>query len=187
MAEQFAKNFGVPVDWQPYLLRPDAPREGWALPDRIKAMKNRPDNPLNARAKQLGLTLVEREWIPNSRRALAANEHIRKQGLEALHAYHSAVNVRYWSKGEDLSQLDVLEGAAKDAGLDTRGLREAVENDTFEQTIDDSIAKAHAMGIHAVPTYVFFDGEKPIGAIQGAQEYAVFERAAAQLGLKKHS
>jgi hypothetical protein len=30
---------------------------------------------------------------------------------------------------------------------------------------------------------VFFDGDRPVGAIQGAQEYAVFQRAAKQLGL----
>ncbi len=189
MAERFSKDYSfdgkpVPVDWQPFLLRPDAPLEGWALPERIKAMKNRPDNPLHLRAKQLGLPLVERDWIPNSRRALAANEYVRELGgLEKLHAYHSAVNARYWGQGEDLSKLDVLEAAARDAGIDPAGVREAVESGTYDQRIDDGIAKANAMGIHAVPTYVFFDGERPIGAIQGAQEYAVFERAAAQLGL----
>ena len=34
-------------------------------------MKSRPDNPLQARAKQLGITMVERDRIPSSRRAHA--------------------------------------------------------------------------------------------------------------------
>lgn len=177
------KEYGIAVDWQPYLLRPDAPLEGWALPARIKAMKDRPDSPLHLRAKELGLPLVQHDWVPNSRRALAANEHVRAQGLDPLHAFHSAVNARYWGKGEDLSNIDMLEAAARDAGVDPEGLREAVESGTYEQRIDDGIQQAHAMGIHAVPTYVFFDGDKPVGAIQGAQEYAVFQRAAAQLKL----
>jgi len=191
VAERFAKDYSfdgqpVTVDWQPFLLRPEAPAEGWALPERIKAMKNRPDNPLHLRAKELGLPLVERDWVPSSRPALAANEFVREQGgLTKLHAYHSAVNARYWGKGEDLSKVDVLEAAARDAGVDPAGLREAVESGTYAQRIDDGMRAAHAMGIHAVPTYVFFDGDRPIGAIQGAQEYAVFQRAAAQLGLTR--
>lgn len=183
MAEQFSKQYAVPVDWQPYLLRPDAPREGWALPAQIKARMNTPDNPLHVRAKQLGLPIVEREWIPNSRLALAANEFVRGLGLEQLHAFHSAVNARYWGKGEDISRFEVLQAAANDIGVDGAAMREAVEQGGFERQVDESIAAAHRLGIHAVPTYVFFDGDQPLGAIQGAQEYSVFERAAKQLGI----
>ena len=174
----------MPVDWQPFLLRPDAPDEGWPLPGYIKARMNRPDNPLHQRAKALGLPLVERDWVPSSRRALAANEHVRTLGLEALHRFHSAVNDRYWGRGEDLSSWETLEGAARDAGLDGSGLREAVHGSGLLQRVEEGIAAAHQLGVHAVPTYVFFDGERPVGAIQGAQEYEVFERAAQRLGLQ---
>ncbi len=173
----------MPVDWQPYLLRPEAPPEGWALPESIRAKMNHPDNPLQARAKALKLPLVEREWVPNSRRALAANEYVRTLGLEKLHQFHSAVNDHYWGRGEDLSKWPVLEAAAKDVGVDGAAMREAVEQGGLDAAVDQSIAAAHRMGIHAVPTYVFFDGDRPIGAIQGAQEYEVFRRAAKQLGL----
>lgn len=171
------------VDWQPFLLRPEAPKEGWALPEHIRAKASDPSYPLTARAKALGLPLVHRDWIPNSRRALAANEHVRTLGLEKLHEFHSAVNLRYWGKGEDLSQWPMLEAAAKDIGVDGAAMREAVEQGALDRQVDEGLAKAHRLGVHAVPTYVFFDGDRPIGAIQGAQEYAVFERAAKQLKL----
>ena len=186
MAERFAKDYGVPVDWQPFLLRPEAPKEGWPLPEHIKARANSPDSPLHVRAKQLGLPLVERTWVPNSRRALAANEYVRTLGLEKLHQFHSAVNGRYWGNGEDLSTWPVLEAAAKDIGADAAAMREAVENGGLEQQVDDGIRAAHQMGIHAVPTYVFFDQDRPLGGIQGAQEYEVFDRAAKQLGITKN-
>src|SRR5262245_22935907 len=112
-AQQFSREYRVPLDWQPFLLRPETPDEGWPLPAQIKARMNRPDDPLDLRAKALELPLVEREWIPSSRRALAANEHVRTLGLEKLDAFHSAVNFRYWSKGEDLSKWETLEGAAR--------------------------------------------------------------------------
>lgn len=182
--QRFHEEYGIAVDWQPFLLRPDAPKEGWALPENIKARINSPDNPLAVRAKAVGLELHHREWIPNSRRALAANEWVRQTaGLEKLHAFHSAVGDHYWAKSEDISTWDVLMAAAADVGLDGKAMRDAVDNGTFEAQIDESIARANEMGIHAVPTYVFFRGDEPVGAIQGAQEYEVFQRAAKQLGL----
>ena len=184
MAERFSKQFSVPVEWQPFLLRPDAPLEGWALPEHIRAKMNRADNPLQARARELGLPLVERDWVPNSRLALAANEYVRGAGgLEKLHAFHSAVNARYWGRGEDLSKWPVLEAAAAEVGVDGAAMRGAVEAGALQARVDEGIAAAHRLGVHAVPTYVFFEGERPVGAIQGAQEYSVFERAAKQLGL----
>lgn len=189
-AQRFSREHGVPLDWQPFLLRPDAPLEGWPLPAYIAERMNRPDNPLTARAEALGLKLVERSWIPNSRRALAANEHVRTFGLEKLDGFHSAVNRRYWTLGEDLSKWETLEGAMQDIGLDASGLRSAVESQNLDARIDESMAAAHALGIQAVPTYVFYrrgaegtEGDEPVAAIQGAQEYEVFERAARQLGL----
>lgn len=183
MAERLSKEHGVAVDWQPYLLRPEAPQEGWPLPEHLAAKMNQPDNPLTQRAKAMGLPLQQRKWVPNSRRALAANELVRALGTQKLHELHSAVNDHYWARGEDLSQWPVLEAAAKDIGVDLAALRATADEAELDRRIDDSIAAAHRMGIHAVPTYVFFDGDKPLGAIQGAQEYAVFERAAKQVGL----
>ena len=185
MAERLSREYGVPVDWQPFLLRPDAPAEGWPLPEAIRAKASLPDHPLTVRAKALGLPLVHRDWVPNSRRALAANELVRELGLDKLDAFHSAVNARYWGRGEDLSQWPVLEAAAADIGVDGAAMREAVEAGALADRVDAGLAAAHRLAVHAVPTYVFFDGDRPVGAIQGAQEYEVFERAAKQLGLSR--
>jgi predicted DsbA family dithiol-disulfide isomerase len=186
VAERFHSEYGVPIDWQPFLLRPEAPDEGWPLPDAIKAKMNRPDNPLQLRAQALGLPLVERSHVPSSRRALQANEFVRQAGgLQKLDAFHSAVNARYWGKGEDLSQWPVLESAAKEIGVDAAAMREQVEAGAFREAVEKGIADAHRIGIHAVPTYLFMRGDEPLFAIQGAQEWDMFQRAAKRLGLQK--
>jgi predicted DsbA family dithiol-disulfide isomerase len=184
-AERFKKEFGVEVEWEPYLLRPDAPDKGWAIPEHIKAKMNRPDNPLQARAKELGITMVEREWIPSSRLALECNEFIRPFGIEKLDAFHNAVNARYWTKGEDLSDWKVLEAAANDVGLDGAAMREKVSSGAFKKTVAERIEEAQKLGVNAVPTYVFLKDGEPVFGIQGAQEYPAFLKAAERLGLQK--
>jgi predicted DsbA family dithiol-disulfide isomerase len=183
VAERFRKEYGVPLEWEPYLLRPDAPAEGWPLPEAIRARMNRPDNPLQQRAKELGLPLVERDRVPSSRRALKANEFVRGLGLDKLDAFHSAVNARYWGRGEDLSQWPVLESAALEIGADPIAMRTEVESGAFDDALEQRIEAAHQMGVHAVPTYAFFRDGEPVFAIQGAQEWSVFQRAAERLGL----
>ncbi len=136
-----------------------------------------PDNPLKLRAAELGLTLVERAWIPSSRRAHECTEYARGQGK--LAPFHAAVLRAYWSEGRDLHDWTVLEEAATTAGLDPAAMRAAVEAGTFARAVDERVEAAHDRGIHAVPTFVIDDRL----AVQGAQSLDVFRRAMQRLGI----
>ena len=67
--------------------------------------------------------------------------------------------------------------AARTAGLDAPAMRAAVEGGAFRAAVDERIAAAHELGIHAVPTFVIADTY----AIQGAQTADVFEKVLAKL------
>lgn len=177
-AQKLHQKFDVELDWQPFLLRPDAPEEGWALPEQIKAKMKQPNNPLTARAQALGLQLKEREWIPSSRRAHECTEWARSQGR--LGAFHAGVLRRYWSEGQDIHDWAVLEDAAKEAGLEGAAMRRDVEAGQYAAAVDQRIAQAHEYGFHAVPTFLIADKL----VVQGAQEYPVFEQAMAHVGVK---
>jgi predicted DsbA family dithiol-disulfide isomerase len=170
--------FELKVDWRPFLLRPDAPDEGWALPAHIKARMNSPDNPLTQRAKALGVTLVEREHIPSSRRAHECTEFARAHGK--LDAFHHGVLERYWSKGEDLSDWAVLRAAAVDAGLDADAMQAEVSAGKWKPVVQESLGEASELGVSAVPTFIV--GNKFV--IQGAQDAAVFRQAFGRLNSK---
>lgn len=166
------------MDWRPFFLRPETPPEGLPLPDYIREKSKDPNNPLKRRAAAAGLTMVDREIIPSTRRAHQAAEYAREQGrLEPLQA---ALLRRYWSEGQDLYAWDVLRGAAEEAGLEPDALQRAVESGAYRERVEQAIEEAHAMGIHAVPTFVIADRF----GIQGAQEYPVFEEAMRRLGVK---
>lgn len=176
-AEKLHDQFDVELDWQPFELRPGAPETGWAIPEHIRAKMNDPENPLKLRAKKLGITMTEREWIPSSRRAHECTEFARKHGK--LEAFHAAVLNAYWTEGKDLHDWAVLQDCAKGSGLDAAEMKAEVEEGRFKAEVDARVEQAHEQGIHAVPTFIIADKY----ALQGAQEYGVFKLALEKLGV----
>ena len=140
-----------------------------------------PNNPLKLRAARAGLTLVQRDLIPSTRRAHEAAEYARAQGR--LEPFQAAILRRYWSEGQDLWQWDTLRAAGVEAGLDPDALQRAVEEGRYRQLVEASVREAQEMGIRAVPTFILGDRL----AIQGAHEYPSFQRAMQQLGAKPRS
>ena len=147
------------------------------MPEYIRARMGSPDNPLTRRARELGIKLVEREWVPSSRRAHECTEYARAHGQ--LEPFHAAVLKAYWSDGADIHDWAVLEAAATGAGLDAAAMRAAVEAGDFKRAVDERVEGAHELGIHAVPTFVVAERF----ALQGAQPLEVFEKVMARLGV----
>jgi predicted DsbA family dithiol-disulfide isomerase len=174
--EKLRDRWDVLLDWQPFELRPGAPETGWGIPAYVRARMASPDNPLRRRAEELGIRLVEREWIPSSRRAHECTEHARTQGR--LQAFHGAILRSYWSEGRDIHEWPVLEGAATEAGLDPAAMRTEVETGALAPAVDERVETAHALGIHAVPTFILDDRV----LVQGAQKLEVFESTLQRLG-----
>jgi predicted DsbA family dithiol-disulfide isomerase len=158
-------------------LRPETPPEGMPLPDYVLAKQKDPNNPLKARAKELGLVMKDRELLPSTRRAHEAGEYARERGkLEPMHA---ALLRRYWTEGQDLYAMETLRGAATEAGLDPDELQRAIEAGTYKKAVDDAVAGAREMGVRAVPLFVLRDEL----AIEGAQTLEVFRSAMEELGV----
>jgi len=118
---------------------------------------------------------VQRDVIPSSRRAHECTEFARTQGK--LEPFHAAVLRMYLSEGKDIHAWDVLEAAATEAGIDPAAMHAQVEAGVFKAAVDERVAAAHEVGIHAVPTFVF--GDKFV--VQGAQTVDVLESVLARL------
>ncbi len=147
------------------------------MPAYVRARMGKPDNPLTMRAHALGIQLVEREWVPSSRRAHECTEYARAHG--GLEPFHAAVLKAYWSDGADIHDWAVLEAAARGSDLDSAAMRAEVEAGAFRQAVDERVAAAHELGIHAVPTFIL--GDRFV--VQGAQTLDVFEKVMARLGV----
>jgi len=159
----------------PYYLRPDTPPEGMELPANVRAHMG----PMQARLKQMaevaGLKMVFPSRLPNTRLAHEATEYARQHGKAV--EFHRAVFERYYGRGEDISQWNVLQDAAREVGLDADEMRQQVESGKFTATVAEQVRDAALLGVDSVPTYILNDRY----AIVGAQPYEVFEQAIQQL------
>lgn len=173
------KDYRLVIDWRPFMLRPDAPEEGWPLPEYVRARMHLPDNPLKSRAKALGLTMIEREVIPPSRRAHECTEFARAKGK--LHEFHASVLRRYWAQGENLNDWSVLRAAAQECGLDPDAMEREVSGGAWKAAVQEGLDLAAELGISAVPTFLV--GERFV--IQGAQDALVFRHAFERLGVTR--
>ena len=166
--EKLEQNYALDVAWRPYYLRPDTPPQGMELPAHVKAHMAQTNTRLKEMALTAGLPMVFPDRLPNTRLAHEATEYaIQKgKGLE----FHRAVFDRYYGRGEDIGQWEVLQAAAAEVGLDAAEMRREVESGRFTAAVSAQVREAQELGIDSVPTYIINDEV----AIVGAQPYEAF-------------
>jgi len=163
------------VEWRPFYLRPDTPPEGMELPDHIKSRMAETNVRLKQMATAAGLEMVFATRIPNTRIAHESTEYARQKGKGF--EFHHAVFDKFYGKGEDVSEWNVLRGAALQVGLDADEMQSEVEAGKYTATVNALVKEASQIGVTGVPTYVLNDRY----AIVGAQPYEAFLQALEQI------
>jgi predicted DsbA family dithiol-disulfide isomerase len=160
------------VEGRAYLLRPDTPKEGVRRerrPDETDA-ELRP--PLGTYAREAGLVMRPPPVTPNTMYALEATEYAQQQGkfLE----FHRAAYQAYWSEGQDLGELKVLEEVARAVGLDSAELRQRLEGNHYTETVMGQYQQALGYGIQGIPSFLvgnlLFTGAHPYPVFQAAMK-----------------
>jgi len=169
------KEHHAEVDWRPFYLRPDTPPEGMELPDYVKARMAETNARLKQMASAAGLEMVFATRIPNTRLAHEATEYAREK--EKQLEFHRAVFDKFYGKGEDVSQWDVLRDAARSVGLDADEMQREVESGKYTAQVNTMVREAQQIGVSGVPTYVLNDRYD----IVGAQPYEAFIQALKKL------
>lgn len=131
-------------------------------------------------AAAAGLSMVDRDWVSNSLKALEAAEFAREHG--DFDAFHHAVFVAYWAEGKDIGKVEVLKEIAASVGLDAEALAAAVEDGRFRERVMADYELAQRIGFSGVPAFIL--GNR---AIVGAQPYEAFEQVMEQLGREKRA
>jgi predicted DsbA family dithiol-disulfide isomerase len=115
-----------------------------------------------ARCRELGLTFQPSEMLYNSRLAIEAAEHAREAGRHVV--FHRALLAAYFAGGLDIGDIAVLEGVATEVGLDGPALREALTDGRYTDKRVAAENEARRLRITAVPTFLFEEGPRVIGA-----------------------
>lgn len=117
-----------------------------------------------------GITFADFSNLPNSRNAHLAAEYARVHGK--FPELHASLFSAYFSKGLDISDIEVLGHLGKEAGLNDAELMDALRQGTNADKLKHAQEKAVQLGVNGVPA--FFIGDKE--CIFGAQPIEVFRK-----------
>lgn len=166
----------VEVVYRPYQLDPSAPEE--PLPHReVLLAKYGPQSvAMDAKITELGAregavfdfdrVLENNSLLAHRLLWLAEQEY----GAEVQRALKERLLTAHFSEGMDVGDRDQLADAAAAVGIDRDRAAALLTGDEGLAEVHDQIDEARALGVSAVPTFVF-QGRY---AVQGAQETSTF-------------
>jgi len=148
------------IEWHPFQLNPDMPREGADRAGYLEAKfggKSRAAQAYlqverAAEAAGLGIDFAAMKRMPNT---LDAHRLIHWAGLEGRQgAMVSALFRGYFREGRDIGDAATLAELAGEAGMDSSLTARLLASDADRDDILARDAHARSKGVNAVPTYV---------------------------------
>jgi predicted DsbA family dithiol-disulfide isomerase len=177
----------VEIHWRPYFLNDWVPREGisrdeyltkkFGSPERYKSIAGRVAAAAKAEGLAYNVDKIARQpntldchrlilWAQSTGKAAQM-----KQRLMDL----------YFTEGADLSNREVLVGAAADVGMDPDKTREMLSSDADVERVESAANSAKDAGIDGVPTFILGG----VAAVSGAQSPEVLANAIEQIAVNR--
>lgn len=170
------QEYDFEVHFAPFLLRPETPPEG--MPARRIVRPDAPPTPTEQRGEPLGIKFTRgRQTSSYSHLALEAAE-FAFQYSEDPWGFHKRVFKAYFEDLADIGDVDVLVRLAEESGMHGPSLRQALDERRYQDTVDEGIAWSRAIGVTAIPTFVF---NQRLGMV-GAQELPAFREMMSRVG-----
>jgi len=137
---------------------------------------------MEAMAREVGLTMVPKDRLINSRLALATAEFARER--DAFDRIHAALFKSHWEGTAELDRVADLRRIVAEHGLDPDVIEEALSSGRYDPAIDGHRADATAVGIDAIPAHVvegryLLIGAQPVSAFEQVLDRMAAEGAAA--------
>ena len=127
-------------------------------------------------ARELGLPFGERKMTFNSRLAQELGKWAEDQGRGD--AFHHAVFLAYFQRGENIASPPVLLQICSAIGLDPAAAQVVLDHRSYREAVDQDWQRSRQMGITAVPTFIL-DSQRLVGA----QSYAALEGMVTSAGI----
>jgi predicted DsbA family dithiol-disulfide isomerase len=157
------------VEWHPFQLNPDMPREGVDRQAYLKSkFGDRAEEIYGQIAQHFETIGVEAnlDAIPRTPNTLDAHRMIHWAGIEGKqNAMVDALFRANFVEGRDIGNREVLADIADGIGMDASVVLRLLESDADEQAIRDRDAHSREMGVNAVPTFIVASRH----AVPGAQ------------------
>lgn len=167
------------IEWRAFELHPGIPPEGQEVPWPPEVRAQRGQN-FRRLADQAGLPYGERNFWFDSVPAHEAYEWAKAQN--GGEAFRAAVYDAYFVKNINIGSADVLAELASATGLDPEGLRQALTDGRYRETVQAQFQEARQLGVTGVPTFVAGGY-----ALVGAQPYEMFEKLMGAVGAERRA
>jgi predicted DsbA family dithiol-disulfide isomerase len=137
----------------PFDLHPEYPSQGIPRADLVARYGEGYDSRTRELFAAEGLGYAPpRDVVSNTRLALELGEAARAEGLHRR--YHDRAMDAYWAEGTDLSQRPNLESLAREVGVSGAATAQALDDRIWARSVDESTARAQAVGATGVPAFV---------------------------------
>ncbi|WPZ20553.1 DsbA family oxidoreductase [Sulfitobacter faviae] len=171
------------IEWHPFQLNPDMPREGM---DRRSYLERkfggkegavRAYAPVVEHAEKAGLK-INLEAMQRTPNTLDAHRLIHWAGIEGRQtAAVSALFKAYFVDARDIGDAEVLADIADSIEMDAAVVTRLLKSDVDAQDIRDRDAHSRKMGVNSVPTFIVANTH----AVPGAQPPELWAQVIADL------
>lgn len=175
--------FDIELEWRGFEIHPEWPLEG--MPAERFYQSRGPQwreavwRNIDAMAAEIQLPMKAPSILSNSRLALEVAEFAIESRLGE--AYEERVYRAYFQEGANIGDPAVVKALAREAGIDSAALEEALHSRKYELKLKNSVMAAHSRDVTGVPT--FFIGEFPLVGAQSVDVMRrVLKRAVERLG-----
>jgi predicted DsbA family dithiol-disulfide isomerase len=156
---------GLEVILLPFQAHPDIPAGGLLVGPRRGPMYPM----LEQQAAAAGLELHWPARIPNSRKALAAAEWVRRNQPSAFAEVHHKLFEAHFALGEDIDNQAVIDQHATNAGVDLDALHIALADGSAYAEVDRAEKLGRHYGVDGTPAWLL--GGRLIVGLQPASEF----------------
>lgn len=166
--EELRRTHCVEVHWHAFELRP--PGSPPMPPEYLARIESSKPRLLTIAREHYGVTLNSGAMITQARRALIGDKYAASLGYEQAH--HQAIFEAYWLHGARIDQDAVLIALAETLGMNGALYRDALDDPSWENEVQQDLFQARAMDITGVPATLFIGKYM----ISGAQPHAELVR-----------
>lgn len=160
------------IEWHPFQLNPDMPREGMGRRAYLEGKFGGKEGAVKAyapvveHAEKAGLS-IDFEGMQRTPNTLDAHRLIHWAGIEQKQgAVVDALFDAYFVKARDIGDHDVLVEIAAEAGLVADVVRKLLAGDSDAEDIQARDAHSRKMGVSSVPTFIIANQHVVPGAQQ---------------------
>ncbi|MEM9012252.1 MAG: DsbA family oxidoreductase [Pseudomonadota bacterium] len=170
------------VQWRPFQLNPDMPAEGMDRAAYLEAKfgaenAERFYTRIEETAKEAGLD-VHFDRIAKTPNTIDAHRLIRwAKSTGNQTAVKTQLFIRYFERGEDISDHDVLLDVAETTGMERPIVERLLAGDADVEAVRQEDTAARQMGVTGVPTFIIAGKY----VLQGAQEAETWSRVVEEL------